>query len=335
MTIHPRLGNIIEAVLDNGEHQCSQDYLTQIQRDLSSEYDLLTIDDFLQWIRNRHYLDADIIEDQTGKELTQYLFRFASSGSSDLWKRIIAHRGASYDAPENTLASTNLAWSHGARLVEVDVHLTSDHQIVVAHDEDTKRLFDCDKVISKSTLNELRALNLRGYRAFSKEKIPLLSEVLSTVPENGKLVVEIKSKDDIVPHLKEQLSKSGLGPDQIDIISFDFDAVSSSKKEMPEYRALWLLDLDYFWPSYLVFTNPKNVRDRIMKHSLDGVNVWAGKLLNQEFIDVFHDSGLSVYAWTVNDPERACELITIGVDAVTTDRPRYIFDHLLNNIKAV
>lgn len=328
MTIHPRLGNIIEAVLDHGEYQCSEDYLSQIQRDLSTEYGLLTVDELLHWVRERHYLDGIRIADPTGKELTQYIFRFKAPDSSNLWNRIIAHRGASHDAPENTRASVNLAWSHGARMVEVDVHLTMDHQIVVAHDEDTKRLFDQNKVISKSTFKELKELNLKGYRIFSDERIPLLSEILNTVPDDAKLVIEIKSSEDIVPFLKDQLSKAEILPNQIEIISFDFDAVASCKKQMPEYRALWLLDLDYFWPSWLVFTNTRKVHDKVIKHSLDGVNVWAGKLLNQAFIDVFHKSGLLVYTWTVNDPNKAKNLIEMGIDAVTTDRPRFIFDHL-------
>ncbi len=333
MTIHPRLGNIIEAVLDHRQYRCSEDYLIQIQRDLATEFDIESIDELLNWMRNRYFIDGNKVDERTGMELAQYYFSPVQYDDSNLWKRIIAHRGASYDAPENTLAAVNLAWSHGARMVEVDVHLTSDHQIVVIHDQDTKRLFDQNKVINRSSYNELRELHLSDYRVFSNERIPLLKDVLNTIPREGKLVIEIKSNEDIVPPLKEQLSKVDLAPEQIEIISFDFDIVSYSKKQMPQYRTLWLLDLDYFWPSWLIFISAKKLRDKLLEHSLDGVNVWAGKMLNQEFIDVFQDSGLSVYAWTVNDPNMASHLVSMGIDAVTTDRPRYIFEHLSNHVK--
>ena len=72
---------------------------------------------------------------------------------------IVAHRGASYDAPENTLAAHTLAWEQGADLVETDVHLTRDGELIVVHDKTTQRTTGQPGVVAELTLAELRALD--------------------------------------------------------------------------------------------------------------------------------------------------------------------------------
>ena len=112
---------------------------------------------------------------------------------------IIAHRGESYDAPENTLASINLAWQRNDDAVEVDVHLTKDNRIVVIHDPNTKRITGQNKKIKNSTLTELQTLDFGSWKAekWKDEKIPTIDEVLQTVPVNKKIIIEIKSGKNI------------------------------------------------------------------------------------------------------------------------------------------
>ena len=82
---------------------------------------------------------------------------------------IIAHRGASYDAPENTLAAINLAWRQNADAVEVDIHVTKDQHAVVIHDADTERTGDKHLKIMEHTLNDLRKTDV-GIRADDRWK---------------------------------------------------------------------------------------------------------------------------------------------------------------------
>ena len=77
---------------------------------------------------------------------------------------IIAHRGESFDAPENTLAAVNLAWERGADAVEIDVQLSKDNKIVVIHDENTKRTGGRNKLVKNQTLKELKELDVGIYR---------------------------------------------------------------------------------------------------------------------------------------------------------------------------
>ena len=77
---------------------------------------------------------------------------------------IIAHRGASYDAPENTLASVQLGWERNADAVEVDVYLSKDRKIVVIHDENTKRTTGHDGLVHKMTWAQLRQLDAGSWK---------------------------------------------------------------------------------------------------------------------------------------------------------------------------
>ena len=101
---------------------------------------------------------------------------------------IVAHRGSSFEAPENTLPAFRLAWEQGADAIERDFLLTKDDQIVCIHDASTKRLSDKNLVVSKSTFEELRALDVGAWKheKFKGTKIPTISEVFATIPKGKK-----------------------------------------------------------------------------------------------------------------------------------------------------
>ncbi len=243
---------------------------------------------------------------------------------------IIAHRGESFDAPENTLAAINLAWERGAKAVEIDIRLTADNEIVVIHDEDTSRISGEKKIIDSTSLKELKLLNAGFHKEgnWDTEQIPTLSEVLETVPSDGKLIIEIKSDNSILPKLKHDLSKSKLNYNQIEIIAFNETTLAKAKQLMPEYRMLWLKNLDYMLPSWLVINNNKQIIKKIKELNLDGINVWAGKLLTQSFIKEFKDAGLFVYTWTVDNPDKAKIIINDGIDGLTTNRAGWMMEQL-------
>ena len=244
--------------------------------------------------------------------------------------KIIAHRGESHDAPENTLSSINLAWKRNVKAVEIDIRLTRDNEIVVIHDSNTQRVSGIKKTIKNTTLDELKLLDIGSYKGqqWKDERIPTLKEVLNTIPHDGKLIIEIKSNLKILYELKRVLSTSGTRFEQIEIIGFNKNTLSRAKKMMPEYRMLWLLNLDYSLPTWLSCVNTDSIINKIEKHSLDGVNVWAGDLLTDSFIAKFKNRGYSIYTWTINDPDKANLLIKKGIDGITTDRAAWVLDQL-------
>ena len=120
------------------------------------------------------------------------------------------------------------------------------------------------------------------------------------------------------------LEESNLSKDQVQIIAFNFKTLAKAKKLMPQYKMLWLLNLDYYFPWWLIHLNKEKIVRKLKKYNLDGVNVWQGKILTKEFIQFFKQKSLLVYTWTVNDPERASQLINYGIDGITTDKAGWL-----------
>ena len=239
---------------------------------------------------------------------------------------IIAHRGESFDAPENTLASINLAWERGAEAVEIDVHMSKDNEIMVIHDSNTKRVSGIYKKIKNSRATDLKKLDVGSWKSvkFKGEQIPLLKEVLFTIPKGKKLIIEIKSGGKILPFLKAEIEKSDLLPYQTEIISFNYNTVKEAKAMMHEHKVLYLADLDYTRYTKLVSPSVEKLIKMAKAARLDGLNVWAGRMLNESFAIKVKRAGLLLYVWTVNDPDHARKLISWGIDGITTDRAEWM-----------
>ena len=109
---------------------------------------------------------------------------------------IIAHRGASFDAPENTLAAFRLAWEQGADGIEGDFMLTADGQIVCFHDLDTQRVAGEMRVVKESTLAELQALDVGRWKGdrWRGERIASLDDVLAVIPQGKQLVCRAQGR---------------------------------------------------------------------------------------------------------------------------------------------
>eukprot|EP01029_Cantina_marsupialis_P010413 TRINITY_DN237633_c0_g1_i1.p1 TRINITY_DN237633_c0_g1~~TRINITY_DN237633_c0_g1_i1.p1 ORF type:complete len:256 (-),score=25.26 TRINITY_DN237633_c0_g1_i1:262-1029(-) len=249
---------------------------------------------------------------------------------SDMLDKIVAHRGESFDAPENSLSAVNMAWERGARIVEIDIHLTADNEIAVIHDNHTGRVGDRKLFVKKTSLQELKEVDVGIKKAitFKGEKIPSLNEVIETVPLGAKLVIEIKCGKNIIKPLVQLLENSALKNHQIEIISFHLDVLGLMKKEAPQYKTLWLLDLDYYLPHWLLYIRPKKIIKKIKENGLDGVNVWAGKIINKSFVKAFQKEGFHFYVWTVNELDEAERVLGYGIDAITTDRAEWITKQL-------
>jgi glycerophosphoryl diester phosphodiesterase len=245
---------------------------------------------------------------------------------------IIAHRGESYDAPENTLASVNLAWDRGAEGVEIDVHLSADNKVIVIHDYSTKRTGGRNKKVNKQTLDELKQLDVGSWKneKYKDEKIPTLSEVLTTIPKGKRLVIEVKSDARILQFLKQDIENTKMEPHQIEIISFSYSTVAMAKELMPTYKVFYLADLDFTWYTKLISPSVEKLIARVKKANLDGLNVWAGNLLTKEFVRKIKSSGLLLYVWTVDDVSHAKKLTDWGIDGITTNRAQWLTKKLLS-----
>ena len=236
---------------------------------------------------------------------------------------IVAHRGASYDAPENTIPAFELAWKKNADAIEGDFYLTKDNQIVCIHDKSTKRYCRQNLDVAKSTFDQLRRLDVGTYKnpKFRDTRIPSIQEVLATVPEGKKIYVEIKCGPEIIPELQKQLKASGLKPKQIVIIAFNSNVIKKIKSSNPEYKAYWLTS----------FKEKKGKLSPTVDQALatlreiraDGIST-NHKDLTQKFLSAVKQKGFEFHVWTVNEPDVAKRVQAWGVQSITTDRPALI-----------
>ena len=208
----------------------------------------------------------------------------------------VAHRGASADAPENTIAAFKSAWQQGADVIEGDFQLTSDGQIVCIHDADTLRVSGTRLVVKESTLAELRQLNMGWHfhdQSFD-EKIPTIEQVFATIPENKQILIEIKCGVEILPVLMQKIQLSGLDLSQIGVIAFDQEVIKQCKLIEPKLIALWLNDF-----------NKINDIDFIVSTLLD---IKADGLLSNDTVadqlrDAVKKQGLIYNLWVADDSD--------------------------------
>jgi glycerophosphoryl diester phosphodiesterase len=226
---------------------------------------------------------------------------------------VVAHRGASRYAPENTVASAELAWKQKADAVEIDVHLSSDKQIVVIHDYDTKKTCGVKHIVSETSWKKLRKLDAGSWKdeKYKGEQIPLMSEIVSTIPEGGKLVVEIKSDIEIVSVIKKNFANNEK-VDQLIFIAFDYETIVAAKKAFPKNKSFWLSSK---FPDGI-----QSTLEKVKADGLDGVDL-RYSIVTPEVMNIANKLGLEVHVWTVNDLEKAKELKQLGVASITTDIP--------------
>jgi glycerophosphoryl diester phosphodiesterase len=242
---------------------------------------------------------------------------------------IIAHRGASYDAPENTMAAIQLAWERRAN-VEIDVYLSKDSRIVVIHDASTKRTAGADLKVKETDWRQLCELDVGRFKAeqFAGQRIPLLTDVLETIPPSGKLYIEIKSGKEILPFLLPALVESDK-MSQIVIIGFDLETVAAAK-EMIDVPTYWLRDTARVKETKEPIPHDPKLAQMAKDKGLDGLDVdYNG--VTEEFARAVKAAGLKLYVWTVDDPKEASRLIKLGVDGITTNRPDWLREQLKNS----
>ncbi|GMR25741.1 MAG: glycerophosphodiester phosphodiesterase [Ignavibacteria bacterium] len=239
---------------------------------------------------------------------------------------IIAHRGESYDAPENTLGSINLAWERNADAVEIDVQLTKDKKIVVIHDRTTLRTGGKYKRIALNNYDELLKIDVGKFKEpkWKNERIPLLDEVIDTIPGNKILFIEIKSDEELLKPLQNLIEQKNINPAQIKFIGFNIYTMESIKKIFPEFETYWIVEGKYY-------KNKSDLEETISKcksATLDGLDVQAKGYLNKDIIQTIKNSDFKIYTWTVDEPEKAKQLYLDGIDGITTNKAAWLKDEL-------
>jgi glycerophosphoryl diester phosphodiesterase len=242
---------------------------------------------------------------------------------------IVAHRGASHDAPENTLAALRAAWTQGADLVEIDVRLTRDGEVVLLHDETFERTAGCAGKPEDMDLAEIRALEAGAWKGppFAGEKVPTLAEALAAVRPDKGILIEIKEGRELVPALSREVEAGSLAPERVHFICTDEATLRAAKATLPRTKALRLAG--GAWENRV--RTPAELDALIAgarAAGLDGLDLGDDWPLDAALVRRVHDAGLLCHVWTVNDGARARHLAAAGVDGITTDRPGWLRQQL-------
>ncbi len=240
---------------------------------------------------------------------------------------IIAHRGSSFTAPENTLASSRLAWAQDSDAVEVDVYLTTDKQIVCLHDESTARTTGVDLKIAGASWDQVKGLDAGSWKSerYKREPIPLLESIIESIPPSKSLFIEIKTKTEIIHRLNEIILSSGKS-NQIIFICFDFDTLKSAHAAMPGIPVMWLFceskdEITGKRPSL----HPSRIK-KAHEAGFDAMDVYF-ECVDPGVVAACRARGLGLYVWTVDDPEEAGRLFKMGVDGITTNKPDLMLEY--------
>ncbi|WP_409341288.1 glycerophosphodiester phosphodiesterase [Paenibacillus sp. MBLB4367] len=227
---------------------------------------------------------------------------------------IIAHRGASGEAPENTLGAFKLGLEQGCHAIELDVHLSKDGHIVVCHDTTLDRTTDRTGAISELTLAEIQTADAGSWfhEKYAGERIPTLEQVFELVPPSIVINVEIKgSYGRRTEHALAELLRRTGRLSSVVVSSFDHKCLAFLKLLEPEVQIGLLYS---FTP----------VRHAALA-SLLGVPVYSLHphffSLNQEDVRDAVSQGLQVYPWTINAEDQLRKAAEYGVSGIITDYP--------------
>ena len=236
---------------------------------------------------------------------------------------IIAHRGASYDAPENTLAAFRLGWERNADGIEGDFQLTKDGRIVCMHDESTRRTCGVAGNIADMSYEQLSALDAGSWKSekHAGEKIPLLEEVIETVPAGKLFYIEIKVGVEIILPLKIILKASSLLPEQAVIISFNEEAVKEAKRELPGSKVYWITSFKRRAPLGNRGPAIDTILEVLEACNADGLDCQGSRHIDEEFVSRLRSAGKEFHVWTIDTVKHAKHFMELGAGSLTTNRP--------------
>ena len=239
---------------------------------------------------------------------------------------IIGHRGASRDAPENTLAAFRLALEQGADGIEADFRLTRDGRIVCIHDPTTDRTAGTDVTVSESGLDELRRLDvgIRQGERWRSERIPTLEEVLALFPPGKRLLIELKSGPEIVPPLRNVLQGSEFDKGCVMLLCFSEDVINASRRLLPECKTLWLCDYRSQGVNRRGRPCHREVLETLLRCGADGLGSKDHPCLDADLAAALRSRGKECHVWTVDSLQPALRYCSLGVDSIMTNRPEWL-----------
>jgi glycerophosphoryl diester phosphodiesterase len=238
---------------------------------------------------------------------------------------IVAHRGASDEAPENTLAAFRLAWERGADAIEGDFRLTRDGHIVAMHDETTERTAGgIDWRVADSPLSQLQTLDVGAWKGeqFRGQRVPTLPQVLAIVPPGKKIFIEVKCGPELVLPLRDALRAAALTHDQLVVISFHESVIEETRRQLPDVKAMWLTGYKQDEDTGKWIPSSRDVLQTLTRIGAAGLDTQGNRhVVDAAFVAELRARQLEFHVWTIDEPAEAEYFRRLGADSITTNRP--------------
>lgn len=246
--------------------------------------------------------------------------------------RVVAHRGASAAAPENTLAAFRRAWDLGCEAIELDVHLSADGHAVVIHDQDLLRTAGDPRRVRECSLAELRALDVGRWKgaSFAGERLSTLAEVVRAAPAGTTIFVEVKAPPsgtgrmiEVLGELLDEVGDEARDGSQprvaLALQSFDVGAMTEMSAALPGLAAYWTVGAPKRGEEVMAY--PPVILERAKALGLAGVALDA-RGVEDSLLEAAAAAGLLVDVWTINEEAALARwLARPEVRWVETDQP--------------
>lgn len=232
---------------------------------------------------------------------------------------VIAHRGNSSVAPENTLAAFQAALEVGADMVELDVHLSADGHVIVMHDDDVARTTNGQGKIQDLPWPQIQKLDAGSWfdKRFKDEPVPTLDDTLRLISGQAGACIEIKDNDPrLATEVLQRLDQAGMQERSM-IISFHADVLRVCRGKLK-------------CPPLSLLSTQSDVIDRAVAIGADGVQPQYD-IVDESFVERAHAAGLFVAVWTVNNQVVMRQMLQVGVDGITSDFAGMLMDLLGRN----
>lgn len=225
---------------------------------------------------------------------------------------VIAHRGGSELAPENTKAAISKAIEQGVKYIEIDVQRTSDNILVLMHDNNVERTTNGVGLVSEMTWDEVAVLDAGSLFSseFVGEGVPTLNSILELIVNKGiTLFLEVKNPESYLGIETEIIAaiKKYQARDQVAVISLDLKWLEVIQKSEANISVGWI-------SLWLGGNSQLSTNTTVHVH-------WTGIVADPTLVKRAHDKGCQVIAWTVNNLPLMKLMMWLGVDGITTDRP--------------
>ncbi len=253
---------------------------------------------------------------------------------------IMAHRGDSVAAPENSLLSMQKAVEIGVDFLETDVRMTRDNHLVLFHDETLERTTGRKSRVEEMTLNELKEIDLGETFSPDGENFPFegkdirivtLREAFDVFPDIP-INLDIKDKDPVAPELLASVIREYDRQENVIVASFHDKQAVRFRDLMPEViTSAYPGEITRF--VFALKMRVLRLFNRGCKYEAFQVPLNYGMIsvVNDRFVRAAHERDVAVHVWTINDSEKMQELIDLGVDGIFTDEPGLLRNVLSDN----